>query len=53
MTLEFTKPELDILTALMDAGVKAVGIQAIRPEVVSVVSKITEALKSSNEIGIS
>lgn len=45
MTLELTKPELDAIVGLMDAGVRASGLQAVRAEVVSALKKIAEAVK--------
>lgn len=49
MTLDLTKEELDAIVSLMDAGVKAHGLQAVRSVVVSVLDKITEAIKLTQE----
>jgi hypothetical protein len=46
MVIDFTKEELDAIVGLMDAGVRASGLQAMRPVVFSVLDKINEAVKA-------
>ena len=50
MTIDLTKEELDAVVALMDAGVKAAGLQAVRKEVLSVLEKFTAAVNEQKEI---
>lgn len=49
MTIDFTKPELDAIVGLMDAGVRASGLSAVRAEVVSALAKIAEAIKKPDD----
>lgn len=46
---ELTKQELDVVVALMDSGVKATGLQAVRHEVISVLAKFAEAVNQHNK----
>lgn len=42
MKIEITEPELELLTKLLDAALKAVGIQAIQPPLFSLTEKLKE-----------
>lgn len=50
MTIDFTKQELDAIAGLMDAGVRASGLSAVRHEVLAVLEKISEAIKTEAEV---
>lgn len=49
MIVDLTKPEMDLITQLMDFGVKAVGMQAVRPELYSVLQKFSVAIQEANK----
>jgi hypothetical protein len=48
ITVALSMAELDVLSKLMDAGVKTIGLPAVRPEVLSLMGKFAEAIKSAN-----
>jgi hypothetical protein len=48
MQIDLTKAELDIITQLMDFGVKAIGIQAVKPEVCVILDKFGAAIRNAN-----
>ena len=48
MKIELTKAEIDHIVALMDAGCKATGLLALKPEVLSVLEKFTRAVQEAN-----
>ena len=46
MQIDLTKAELDLTVALMDAGVKAAGLQAVKPDLMSVLTKFAAAVQN-------
>jgi hypothetical protein len=49
MKLELTKEELDLITQLIDLGVKTAGLQAVRPELLSAIDKFSAAIRNANK----
>ena len=49
MKVELTKAELDMIVQLMDVGCKTVGLQAVKPETLSVLSKFSVAIQEANK----
>lgn len=49
MNIELTKAELDMIVALMDAGIKNIGLQAVKPEVLSIIQKFSLAIQNANK----
>jgi hypothetical protein len=48
MKVELTKDEVATLDAVLDAGVKAIGLRAVTGEMLSIRSKLTEAIKQAS-----
>lgn len=46
--LSLSPEEFNALTGLLDAGVKAAGLQAITPAFYSVIGKLADAAKAAN-----
>jgi hypothetical protein len=48
LKIELTPAELQTLVGLMDAGTKAVGIRALVPEAISIIQKLEQAQKETD-----
>lgn len=46
MTIDLTKTELDLVVNLMDAGVRATGLQGVKPELIAIIGKFSAAVQA-------
>jgi hypothetical protein len=51
MKIDLTKQEMETLIQLMDAGVRAAGLQAVKPEVLAVIEKLVAAQQEKQTDG--